>query len=62
VTALLILAAVLTPSAALVLNRLWVTRGRSPAEERAIRRAERDLARHFDAQVAADNYIREGEK
>ncbi|MET7788094.1 hypothetical protein ABZS93_15995 [Streptomyces sp900116325] len=51
-TALLILAAVLTPSAALVLNRLWVTRGRSPEEQRAIRRAERDLARHFNAYAA----------
>lgn len=52
-TALLILAAVLTPSAVFAINRLWVTRGRSPEEERAIRRAhERDLAAHFDAYAA----------
>ncbi|MFD9603269.1 hypothetical protein [Streptomyces sp. NPDC059970] len=51
-TALLILAAVLAPSAAFVAHRLWVTRGRSPEEERAVRRTERALAAQFNAYAA----------
>lgn len=47
-TALLILAGVLAPSAAFVAHRLWVTRGCSPAEERTIRRTERALAARID--------------
>lgn len=49
-TTLLILAAVLALNFAFVAHRLWVTRGRSAAEERAIRRAE--LAARFDAYAA----------
>lgn len=51
-TALLILAAVLTPSVAFVLNRMWVTRGRSPEEQRDAYRAE--LARRFDTDARID--------
>ncbi|MCX4786509.1 hypothetical protein OG369_10025 [Streptomyces sp. NBC_01221] len=51
-TALLILAAVLALNVAYAAHRLWVTRGRSPEEERAIRRAERALAAQFDAYAA----------
>lgn len=46
-TALLILVGVLAPSAVFVAHRLWATRGRSPAEERAIRQA-RALAARID--------------
>jgi hypothetical protein len=51
-SALLILAVVLGPSVAFVAHRLWITRGRSAEEERAIRRAEQALAPHFDAYAA----------
>ncbi|SFT31862.1 hypothetical protein [Streptomyces sp. ok210] len=51
-TVLLILAAIFGPSVAFVAHRLWITRGRSAEEERAIRRAERALAPHFDAYAA----------
>jgi 5-carboxymethyl-2-hydroxymuconate isomerase len=48
-TVLLILAAIFGPSVAFVAYRLWITRGRSAEEERAIRRAERAITPHFDA-------------
>lgn len=54
-TALLILAAVLALNVLFVLNRLWVTRGRIPEEQRAARRAE--LAARFDTYAARTDQL-----
>ncbi|MEU0831249.1 hypothetical protein [Streptomyces sp. NPDC005969] len=58
-TAVLILAVVLAPSAVFAAHRLWVTRGRSPEERRDAYRAE--LARRLDTAARIDQLYIKGE-
>lgn len=54
-TAVLILAVILTPSVLFAALRLWVTRHDIPEEERAARRAE--LAARFDTYAARTDQL-----